>query len=122
MWLRLLTLAVYVSLCVGILFCPVQVWLQLEMHLQPLEKRTRKLLRQLETAAAAAGDGPRLLDAEVAANLDKLLQEGSGDGSEDDEGLGSSDDGEVLGTDDDDDEMGGLGDEGESFGSLRGVV
>jgi hypothetical protein len=87
------------------------------MHLQPLEKRTRKLLKQLE-AAAAAGDGPELLDAEVAANLDKLLQEAS----EDDQGPGSSDDGEGLGTDADDEDMGDLGDEGESPGSVRGVV
>lgn len=91
----------------------------MEMHLQPLEKRTRKLLRQLESTAAAARGGPQLLDAEVAANLDKLLQEGSGEGSEDDQGSGSADDGEGLGTDDDDDAM---GDEGESSGSVGGVV
>lgn len=75
-----------------------QVWLQLELLLNPLEKRTRKLMRQLESSGGQYP--PQLLDPEVEAGLDQLLEgeqsagsedEGSqgSEGSEDDQGLGS---------------------------------
>lgn len=88
------------------------------MHLAPLEKRAKKLIRQLESKAAAAA--PELLEPEVAANLDQLLAEGQsgsdadeddlGQGLEDEEGSGglreSEDEGsEGVGFDGDDELM-----------------
>lgn len=68
----------------------LQVWLQLEMHLQPFEKRTRKLLRQLDAESAGGQVPPQLLEAEYAANLDQLLAD-EGSGPEDQQGSEDSD-------------------------------
>ena len=105
------------------------MWLQLELLLAPLEKRTRKLLKQVQAEAdAAGGAGPQLLEPEVAAKLDELLQEqeGGSDGDDDsqgsEEGLGgeSSDElGQGFGLGDDGDED--MEDAGEGQGRCRVV-
>lgn len=88
----------------------------MELLLHPLLQRTRKLVRQL-MAQSAGGDGPlpQLLEPDVAARLDELLQEGLGSEEGDDEGSGGSDEFDLgtPGRDDEDDDMEGEGDEDE---------
>lgn len=117
----------------------LQVWLQLELLLAPLEKRTRKLLKQVQAEAdAAGGAGPQLLEPEVAAKLDELLQEQEGGsdedgdddsqgGEEEEEGLGgesASDDsgqGFGLGDADEDEDMEDAGEGQQGQGRVAGV-
>jgi hypothetical protein len=84
----------------------------MELLLNPLLQRTRKLVRQL-MAQSAGGDGPlpQLLEPDVAARLDELLQEGLGSEEGDEEGSGGSDEFDLGTPGLDDEDMEGEGDD-----------